>query len=225
METLQQITQEIIAQVEGAAFTDETKFEEDFVDALVHQVRADLYVKNRKNMISPLWTQTFYPTYNSFEQDTDNCYVQFYCPAPILLKNCDDGIAYVGANNQLKAFPRIGLYGTVATDMAHPITNPDKKGVWSYDLEYNIYTGKLVVKIYGNKDIQTFRMDYIHFNPTENPNYRRSTDLYPISGELLIDLKAGVFNKLMAQMAGVPQDNLSDSNDLTNKVQPSIKTK
>lgn len=222
METLQNITQEIIAQVEGGVFTDETKFEETFVDSIVHQVRADLFRQNQSNIMSNQWQQSYFPEYVETMQETGDCFVRFYAPASILTKDGGDMTSYVGPASGKVGYTRLGLYGSISVDLAHPITNPFKKGVAGYVLEY-ADTGQMQVKIYGNIDIQSFRMDFVHYNPTDNPSYRRSTDLYPISGELLVSLKAGVMNKLMGQMAARPSDSLSNSQDNTNEISPQVK--
>jgi hypothetical protein len=224
VQTLQQITQEIIAQVEGGVFTDETKFQEPYIDSLVHQARADLFRQNPEDIISNFWIQSYYPTYSQYINDNGDCYVAWVVDAtPLLGNDGTDMTTYFGPANGKIGYNRIGLYGSEAVDFAHPLTNPNKKGLPSYKWGYVEAFGKMGIKCYGNIDIQSPRVDFVHFDPTQNPNYRRSTDLYPISGELLAPLKLGALNKLMAQQAQVPSDSLANSEDLTNQQQVRIK--
>lgn len=225
METLQQITQEIISQVEGGSFTDETKFEEEFVDAIVHQVRADLFRQNINSVQSNLWVQRYTPTYSEYINEDGDCFVKFRLCAPILDGNGGDITVYVGPENGKVGYTRIGLYGSESVDFAHPLTNPYKKGLPSYKWEYFEDWGSVGIKVYGNTDVRNIRVDFIHANPTQNPKFRRATDAYPISEELIVPLKTGVMNRLMAQMAQVPADNLSNSEDLQNQQPTQIKTK
>lgn len=217
MQTLKQITQEVIAQVSGATMTDESKFEESFVDMLVHQVRAELFLASDTSILNDAWQYSYYPEYYLDMQATGECYVSFTIPSLILLENGNDTITYLGSRNGMKPFNRIGLLGDISIDMAHPITNPYKKGPVSWALSQNEALG-MVATVYGNSDIENIKAKGVWYNPTDLPNYRRDTDNYPITGEMIMPLKTGVFDKLMQKMAQTPQDTLSNSADLLNDI-------
>jgi len=212
--TLKELTQDSIAQVSGAAKVDESKFYEPTVDNLIHEVRASILSKQQNIMKS--WVSEFFPTYSTELQENDYCTIKIESPTPIIFPNQGEAFIYVGSKNGITPFRRIGMMGSIATDYAHPATKPSQKRV-SYDFS-NEGTGYTYIRVYGNVSIENILVKLIAFNPTQIPTFRRDTDIYPISGELIPELRLGVFNKLMQQMAQTPQDTIADGEDPLNAI-------
>lgn len=214
METFVQIRQEVISQVQGGVYTDETKFEPSFVDALIHQARANLLKDQR--MINEMWVSEYNPVYSIEFQEGDYCEIKIEIPTPINFTFQGDGILYLGGVDGRSPFKRLGYTSSVSTAYQHPKTRPSQEKV-SYSLSAKD-TNFLYAKIYGNPSIEDILVRVVAFDPTLIPNYRIETDLYPISGDLLIQLKTNVLNNLMAQMAGTPADTLGNTADGLNEV-------
>lgn len=209
MQTLESLTQEITAQVEGGISTDETKFEPLFVESIIHQTRATLL--KPQTVVSQLWVNEYNPPYSVDLQEGDFCDIIIEVPAPIMFDRHGEGLIYIGAANGKQPFRRIGYLGDSSLAFQHPLTKPSEK-----DVSYSVSAKDkdfLVVQVYGNVSLENILVKVVAYNPTLLPSFRRDTDLYPITGDLITQMKSGVANSLMSQMAQTPADTLGDTQD------------
>lgn len=212
METLTQIRQAVIADVEGGVYTDETKFEDSMVDMFIHECRAELIKKEQ--VINDMWVQSYTPVFSDYFQEGDYCKIKIEIPVPIVFKNQGTGIIYLGGIDGKSPF-RAQSYGVAShTAYQHPSTRPSKRKK-SYTLTA-ANTDFLYAEIEGDPDIENILVKQVCFNPTKVPNFRSDTDFYPISGELMIELKTNVLKKLMQYMAQTPTDTLGNTSDALN---------
>lgn len=209
MQTLESLTEEIIAQVQGGVYTDETKFESFFIESIIHQTRSDLL--KLQPVVSQLWVNEYNPPYSVDLQEGDFCSIKIEVPTPIIFSAHGEGLIYVGGIDGKTPFKRIGYLGDDSLAFQHPLTTPSEE-----DISYSISakdTDFNFVKVYGNVSLENILVKVVAYNPTLIPTFRRDKDLYPITGDLITQMKAGVTNRLMVQMASTPSDTLGDTRD------------
>jgi len=213
MQTLKSIVQEVIAGVEGGVFTDETKFEEGYIQEIVHQARA-LLLKTQ-HPISQLWTNEYHPPYSEDLQENDFCEIKIAIPTPIIFDNQGEGLLYLGGKDGRSPFKRIGYLGDESIEYAHPITTP-RKGRISFSISAKD-KDFFVAKIYGNVTLENILVRVVAYDPTKLPSFREDKDLYPISGELLTELKS-ILIRLLSPEANTPPDVLGNTSGELNDV-------
>jgi hypothetical protein len=210
MITLEQLTAEVISQVSGAIYNDESKFSEKLVHSIIHQCRAQLISQKRFGSFPDILYQRYYPVYTESEQ-IDDCLVEFKVPDYINTEVFGDGMRYVGNINEFDAFTRLGKGVMKSVYSKHRVSNPKnrKDTMWSAALDETGYTK---IQIYNNVEIEQFVVIGIMANPEEATYFREDTDAYPISADMIPMLKEMV-SQQMYIMAQTPADTISNSQD------------
>jgi len=211
MGTLPEIIEEIIRADNAGIITDEQKDDNDFLEALANEYRAqaifDIYAKTKR--INPAWTQQMVIDYDPQIQESD-CYLLFPAPNPISLGPLMDGHIYIGSDCGAINYPKARSRADLANRNNHRHTRVkiDKPKVLFSDGCYEVY---------GNMMLRKLMVDGINSYPTEVPTYNKYIDPYPISPDVLIMMKSYVI-KETAQPTNTPADTKSDSQHTTTSI-------
>lgn len=202
MNTLRNIVDDVIRSVESVR-TDSTKFPAPYLRDLCDQYRAQaiktIYEKSKR--IHPSWAQTHIPDFDQTLQDED-CVVKFFIPAPISMGDLQNGILYVGAVNGTKNFKRLLSQSEYATYTQHRNFNSTDELVLTGGIEGDF----MMIKIYGNKNIQSIRTDGIWSSPTKLSTFNYDKDLYPLCDDGILLLKQMLIKSQLTQEEQIPAD-------------------
>src|SRR6187399_2275771 len=101
MPTAREHIELVIRQNEGAIYTDENRFDENYVLSILNQARAYIlrqdFIKFKR--WSPSALQTFYPDYTECYQNSA-CSTRFQFPTSLIQANsAGDGLVYFGSSS------------------------------------------------------------------------------------------------------------------------------
>lgn len=205
MQTLPNIADSIIRQVQGGIRTDETKFSIPYLYSVIHEARASvikaLFTQERR--IQSSWTQIVIPDFNADLQDNDCC-VKFEVPATIALDKKTDGLLYVGEINKNCAFRKVISRAELSTINKHRTSKA---------IKFLYSEGTL--EIYSNPLLKEVMVDGIFANPTLIPTYNIALSEYPIDDMLLNQLKISVM-QILGVEAQTGEDKINNMSDNSN---------
>jgi len=199
--TLLEITEEIIrTDSGGGVITDENKLDSDFIQSLVHEYRGKAIWDSwqRTKRINSLWTQQFIPEFEEALQESSD-FTKFACPPVISLDDKRDGFLYIGTVDGDFSFRKVTSRADLANKNRHRFTKKRPKALYSDGF----------LEIHGN--IEEVRVDGIFANPTDIPTYNAEFDNYPISDDILVLMKALLFQTQTSIIDRKPADVISDS--------------
>lgn len=208
--TRNQVVDRIVANVQAAIKTDETRFTRDFVQSHVDSARAIAIQQAwvRVKRINPQWLQEFPLYYDENIQGSENCVTTYTVPAWIGLDGKTDGMLFVG-NSENNNFRIINTRAELATYLNIPLQSP--------------YTGRFVAVVREASFIEFHYKQRIKFtdtnqgkilmlydDPTMCPTYNILQDNYPITTEIMPLMEDLLMKKFMT-MANQPMDTITDS--------------
>lgn len=194
---LAEICERIQRLPEGGLVTSENRYDYEYLVTLWNTYRAhyiqETYYKNRR--INPVCYQKFYPEYESYFQDSTNCYAKFSVPNVISLDDKSDGFRYLGTDpvltGQSKAFKRIQSRAWLSTYQNHKVTNPNT----DRDV-YFLYDGSLqTVELYGKGKFITTPplVEGLFADPTKIPTFNKEKDQYPIDDDSIPEIEEMIY--------------------------------
>jgi len=205
--TLPEIRESVERTVSAALKTDESRYDPDHLDDIIHQYRAEAIgiVWQRDRRVDSNWTQQFIAEFSKNLQD-DDCFVRFACPPLISLDKKADGALFVGSIDGHISYRKIISRAELANNDTHRFI---KSGVRTLKALYS----DRFWEIHGDPLIQDLRIDGIFANPTDIPAFNVEVDQYPIDDKTLVLLKKLILLSEMAPMASSEPDRISDSTD------------
>lgn len=207
MPTIIEIKEQVVAMDSGGIFTDESRFNDLYVNALIHQYRADAIMNlfHTTGRVHEKWTQTSFLVFDQNLQES-NLFVRFACPAMLTVDEYRDGFQFIGQTDGLVRFGKTNTRATMANNQLHRFTKfrPNRP---------EAYWGNGFLDIYGNPMLRKVRVDGIHSNPEECNTYNPAVDQYPIDDEGLVLLKTFLYQKEGQQENSKVVDTRSDSQD------------
>jgi hypothetical protein len=217
MSTLKQIVHRITSGVNGGNTTDEMRFDEPYIESLIHAARASILSAMAKQSLGDRINETCVQTYSvellEADVQVDCDVVKFPCPTVIRLDDRHDGFVYVGHVNGQKPFIRVRSNYTALS--MHSLFQKEKEVVWDYQSDYD---GRFYINVYKNIKQRKLLVKALFNIPTDVPNYRVDIDEYPLDESLVNDIVQAITTDLMRKMVRVP-DTISDSMDtIPNKV-------
>jgi hypothetical protein len=205
---LSDIVDEIKKELGGGVSTDESKFDDLYVETKIAGARAVIisnYMQKGVDWLNESWVQTVDLDYVEREKDCDT--VKFDCPSVITIDQHSDGFVYVGHVNGIKPFIRSRRSFT--TLAMHRTFKNTKHILWDFK---NLELGKQQVIIYNNSRLEKLQIRGIFNNPVEVPGFRKDVDLYPVDANVKKDLVEMVTLDLLRKIRVMP-DYISDSVD------------
>lgn len=205
------LVDELIRSVNAATNTSNGRWDSEYVEALLPQLRAEAIIisyngsrsQAANKTISGQWLQTIDLTIASNEQDNASEYLVVDIPSTIRINDKTDGLVYVGNAEQAITFKR----AYTKTEVAYLKQRGFLKGK---EVVY-IYTGNKL-EIYGNKVLKGFQIQGIFTNPLEVGNFNWYTDEYPVD-EATIAIMKDLFIQRARMEMGIPQDTVADGAD------------
>lgn len=191
---LQAIRDIIRALPDGGYLSPDNRFQDEFVDMLIHSARAwvirDQFIKYKR--ISPQWLQTFIPEYDKVYQDGSNCHVRFTIPQVIALDGRMDGVSFIGNDGKNCTFRQINNRATFAAMTHDPIMNPQ-----SGRKAYALFSGN-EVELYGSVLLTSPpRIEAIWAIPPDINTYNVLIDDYPIEESLIREISRVIMQQDM----------------------------
>lgn len=204
MGTLPEIIEEIIRADNSGIITDEQKLDNDYIESLVHEYRAQaiFMIYSNTKRLNPSWTQKCILEYDELIQESKE-YVLFRAPRPLTLDPIRNGHIYVGSVCGTKPFRKVETRADLANRNMH-------RHMKVRDNIPKVLYSDLCYEVYGNTDIKTILVDGVHLYPTEVITYNKYKDPYPISGDLL-DMMKSFVRKETSLSSNTPSDTRSDS--------------
>jgi hypothetical protein len=170
----------------GGNLTDENRFDDNYLDQLIHSVRA-LSISNKANVMKkrlPIWYQSMIPEYSKDFQDGQKLCVKFQIPDVITLDARENGYGYCGTVECNKAFRIWTDRGVFASACNDRIMNPTSGRTTNI-----LFEGSNYGEIYGATLITELpRFVAIFAIPTDVPTYNILTDQYPIDEGSIEDM-------------------------------------
>lgn len=205
------LVDELIRSVNAATNTSNGRWDSEYVEALLPQLRAEAIIisyngsrsQAANKTISGQWLQTIDLTIASNEQDNASEYLVVDIPSTIRINDKTDGLVYVGNAEQAIAFKRAYTKTEVAS--------LKQRGFLKGKEVVYIYTGNKL-EIYGNKVLKGFQIQGIFTNPLEVGNFNWYTDEYPVD-EATIAIMKDLFIQRARMEMGIPQDTVADGVD------------
>jgi hypothetical protein len=206
---LSEIVDEIKKTVANGVSSDESRFEDLFIETKIAGARAVLIsnyvIKNNIDWLNESWVQTVDMYY--VERDKECNLVKFECPSVITIDAHNDGFVYVGHINGLKPFVRSRKSFTTLT--MHRTFKNSKQIFWDFQ---NLERGKQQIIVYNNNRLENLKVRGIFNNPVEVPGFRKDTDYYPVDANIKRDIVEMVVLDLL-RGGRVAPDYISDSQD------------
>ena len=206
---LADIVDEIKKDLGSGVSTDESRFDDLYIESKVHSARAVLignYMIKQGRFINDTWVQTIDTDF--IERDKDCGTVYFTCPSPISVSAHEDGFVYVGHANGIKPFIRSRKNGYTTLTM-HSVFQKSQQVFWDWkQLEQN----KAQLIIYNNPKLEYIQVRGMFNQPTDVPGFRKDTDAYPVDASLKKDIVEMVSIDLLKKIRVTP-DYISDSQD------------
>jgi hypothetical protein len=181
---LQEIVDEIKSDLLSGMTYNETRFDDEYIEAKIHSARAHLissYLIKIGKFINDAWVQTIDIRFSDIEKNCD--VVLFECPNVITTDGQNDGFVYVGHANGLKPFVRIRKGFTTLT--RHSLFFKKKEVMWDFK---HLTQGKLSLIFYNNSKLQYVQVRGMFNNPTTIPNFDKNLDHYPVDMNLKHDI-------------------------------------
>ncbi len=205
--TLPQIRESVIRIVSAALKTDEDRYEPDYIDAIVHQYRAEAIwqIWQKERRVNANWTQQFISEYSSDLQE-DDCFVRFACPPLIALGKKADGAVYVGSADGHVTYRKVTSRAELANNDLHRFTKTNNRTI-------KVLWSDGYWEAHGDPLIKELRTDGIFANPTDIPTYNIEHDQYPIDDNTLVLMKKLIVLSELVPMASAEPDRISDSTD------------
>ncbi len=205
------IIDELIRSVNAATNTSNGKWDSEYVEALLPQLRAEAIVisynggrtQAANKTITGQWLQTLEFTISANEQDKNAEYLVIDIPSIIRINDKTDGLVYVGNANEAITFKR----AYTKTEVAYLKQRGFLRGK---EIVY-VYTGNKL-EIYGNKILKSFQIQGIFTNPLEIAGFNWYTDEYPIDEATLAIMKDLFIQRARMEM-GLAQDTVADGAD------------
>lgn len=205
------LVDELIRSVNAATNTSNGRWDSEYVEALLPQLRAEAIIisyngsrsQAANKTISGQWLQTIDLTIASNEQDNASEYLVVDIPSTIRINDKTDGLVYVGNAEQAITFKR----AYTKTEVAYLKQRGFLKGK---EVVY-IYTGNKL-EIYGNKILKGMQVQGIFTNPLEISGFNWYTDEYPVD-EATIAIMKDLFIQRARMEMGIPQDTVADGAD------------
>lgn len=211
MSTLREIVHRILSNIGGGNTTDETRFDELYIESKIHTARASILSALTKQSLSDRINEACVQAYSvellEAQVEAGCDVVKFPCPTVIRLDDRHDGFIYVGHVNSQKPFIRIRSNYTALS--MHSMFQKEKGIVWDYQADYD---GKFYIHIYKNPKFRKLLVKALFNDPTEVPNYRTDIDQYPIDAAMENDIVEQISVELMRKMVRTA-DVVSDSLD------------
>jgi hypothetical protein len=211
MGTLPEIIEEIVRADNSGVFTDENKEDNDYMESVIHEYRAQamFIVYQKTKRINSAWTQRCVLDYEEDLQES-NEYVLFKSPSPISFGSMNDGHLYVGSECGTRNFRKAVSRADLANRKLHRHTRTRT------DIEKVLFSD-LCYEVYGNTELRTLLVDGVHTIPTDVPSYNKYIDKYPISPDVLTIMKSYVVLETAAPV-NQPADTVSDSQATTTSI-------
>jgi hypothetical protein len=206
---LSEIVDEIKKELGGGVSSDESKFDDLYVETKIAGARAviisNYLVKGGIEWLNESWIQTVDLDYVDRDKECD--VVKFECPSVITVDQHNDGFLYVGHVNGIKPFVRARRSFTTLS--LHRVFKNSKNVMWDFK---NLELGKQSLIIYNNPRLEKVQIRGIFNNPVEVPGFRKDKDWYPVDANVKKDLVEMVTLDLLRKTR-VPPDYISDSVD------------
>jgi hypothetical protein len=205
------IIDELIRSVNAATNTSNGKWDSEYVEALLPQLRAEAIIisyngsrtQAANKTITGQWLQTLDFAISASEQDKNAEYLVIDIPSTIRINDKTDGLVYVGNANEAITFKR----AYTKTEVAYLKQRGFLRGK---EIVY-VYTGNKL-EIYGNKILKSFQIQGIFTNPLEIAGFNWYTDEYPIDEATLAIMKDLFIQRARMEM-GLAQDTVADGAD------------
>jgi hypothetical protein len=205
------IIDELIRSVNAATNTSNGKWDSEYVEALLPQLRAEAIIisyngsrtQAANKTITGQWLQTLDFAISASEQDKNAEYLVIDIPSTIRINDKTDGLVYVGNTNEAITFKR----AYTKTEVAYLKQRGFLRGK---EIVY-VYTGNKL-EIYGNKILKSFQIQGIFTNPLEIAGFNWYTDEYPIDEATLAIMKDLFIQRARMEM-GLAQDTVADGAD------------
>ncbi len=211
MSTLREIVHRILSNIGGGNTTDETRFDEPYIESEIHTARASILSALTKQSLSDRINEACVQAYSvellEAQVEAGCDVVKFPCPTVIRLDDRHDGFVYDGHVNSQKPFMRIRSNYTALS--MHSMFQKEKGIVWDYQVDYD---GKFYIHIYKNPKFRKLLVKALFNDPTKVPNYRTDIDQYPIDAAMENDIVEQISVELMRKMVRTA-DVISDSLD------------
>lgn len=207
MPTQIEYVNQIIRMSSGGVNPDDSKYDFQYVTALLHQYRSvsisTIYLVERK--INPLWTQKNFLPYDEKIQESD-CYVKFVCPPMIALDALRDGFLYVGSKDGNCNYRRVNTRAEASNFNKHRFSKTNMNMI-------RLLYSDGAFEAYGNTMLQELMVDGIHANPEDVLTYNPRVDEYPIDERTAASLKEAYVNSEGKLIIGKPADKHPDGSE------------
>jgi|SanBayMetagenome_1026888.scaffolds.fasta_scaffold01691_4 hypothetical protein len=205
------IIDELIRSVNAATNTSNGKWDSEYVEALLPQLRAEAIILSyngsrtqaANKTISGQWLQTLEFTIVQSEQNKDAEYLVIDVPSTVRINDKTDGLVYVGNAEEAITFKR----AFTKTEVAYLKQRGFLRGK---EIVY-IYTGDKL-EIYGNKILKGFQIQGIFTNPTEIAGFNWYNSEYPVDESTIAIMKDLFIQRARMEM-GLAQDTVADGAD------------
>ena len=205
------VIDELIRSVQGAVNTANGRFDSEYVQSLLPQLRAEAIVvayngsrsQAANRTIAGQWLQTIKVTIPSNQQGSNNEFLQVEIPPIIRINDRTDGLVYVGNDDTAVSFARAYTKTEVA--------DLKRRGFLRGREIVYIYTGNKL-EIYGNKILKDLQIQGVFSNPTEIEGFNWYESEYPVDDYTLAIMKDLFLQRARIEM-GVPTDTVADGQD------------
>jgi len=204
---LPEIRESVIRTVSSALATDEDRYEPDYIDAIIHQYRAEAIaiIWQRDKRVDSNWTQQFIAVHNKDLQD-DPVFVKFACPPVISLDKKTDGALFVGSIDGHISYRKVTSRAELANNDLHRFIKSGSRTLKA------LYSDGFW-EIHGDPLIKDLRIDGVFADPTDIPTFNTEVDEYPLDDKTLVLMKKLILLSETAPMASSEPDRVSDSTD------------
>ena len=207
MRTLIDLYDEVAKLPSGGYLTADTRLNRPYVYSLIHSAAAKakqlFWIKNRSlhqtNYIP------FYPEYESTLQE-NNCIVRFKMPRLIQLDGLADGMEYLGSIRDNNTFIQVNNRLAMAGIQKDRILQPGRKN-------YLLLEGRFG-EVHGQK-VREFMMYICPADPTDIPTYNVNKDAYPLSEDLVPEMKKIILQQDLIIITKSFADAINNSKDDT----------
>jgi hypothetical protein len=214
--TLNEFVEKVIRAVSGGVDTDESRYDRQWIGALIHDARAVIARNDYKanGLWNPSLYQFYYPTYEPFFQ-SGTCFSRFNIPTGFIGADpLRTGCMYIGSSNDMDGFNpfkasnfRIIRNRTYLNDLlAHPAMSPASGNYIGALVE------GLVVEVYSKKTIKNLGVGGVWDDPSLLPDFT-PTGNYPVHEDMIPLITTYIKESILNQTTVMPDDTISDSKD------------
>ncbi len=218
MPTLPAIKEKVVRLMEGGVKTSETRLDDGYVYAIIHDARAHVlrtdFIKNKR--WSPQALQTFYPEFETYYQNSV-CYTRFQLPTNFIQANSvQDGLVYFGSDTikvyESQNFDRIKNRSELNDFLNNSRTN-------NFDIPAVLIEGSIATILSKQAMVENLCVVGVLDNPTRIGTYNLKKDNYPISEDLMPLLFDVIMNGTMKIVYARPTNQSWDAqNDMKGTV-------